>query len=589
MHTVMASVVAALLLLVLVWQLRSRRLGWQWRWLWLPVTAGFWFAFAPPQAMFRQAELVVLTPGDASTESAALQWAKQHDAALLRADTTPDFAVLQQLQQQLAGEGGKLLRLFGHGFSAPVWQHLPAQTVIWQGAEPPIWQLQATDQLMLGDSLSIRLRAPATAQRLQLLDGRQQVVADAPFAAGMAELRYQPPAAGHYDWTLRVLNSDNAVAREIALAFAVQQRPSMLIDARFAAPSFEQRALREWWQQTGQRAEIVSRTGQSVQRRDLINVDDPVAAKARVGDGTAGRESPSIDASSLQPEQRLLVRDLRSWLNASAKQRADWLQQVASGAGLLLLADGSEAEMRNRQQLARQLDIDWHSLSETEQSFALAEVSLQRAVWQPQVSAHWRLGNDAGVWQRDWQQGRIIWLGVLNSHRLWQRARGVYAEWWQQALQLAQPPQPRWISPGVVLQRQPSLLCLAEIGVADIGLAAAGANLPLLQLQTPSGEVQSLRLLSSSWPDRACAAYTPSESGWYQLRAPIRASWRVYAEPPLIEQQWHAAQAATRQHSQSQEHAERHTRQPLPRWPFLLLVLIGLGLIWWRERLQSVS
>jgi hypothetical protein len=552
-----------LLLSVLIWQLLRSRLPWRWRLMWPLAVSGVLLMVLPLHWQQLQHELVVLTPGDAQARSLGWQWAQQNNADVFVMPTQPDLVGMQSLQSALRQDGGRRLHLFGYGFGDAVWQQLPAQTVIWHEPLPPDWRLDFPENIALGDPVVVRLQTPPSAKLLQLVDNRDQVLTDAPIRTGQASLDFLPASVGHYDWRLRVRTETGELLRDMPLAFTVTATPSLIIAGQFAAPSFEQRALRDWLQQTGMRGEFVTRTGQSVMRRDQFSLDE------------RGIGSPVLQ-----------IWVLRSWVAAAEMGRQQLLRQIADGGTLVLLSDGSETEQAARTVLSKTLAVSWRALSEPDQKMLLTNVELHRASWLPKPEGEWQQSDVAdAVLLRTWKQGRMVWLGVTDSHRLWQRDRLQYASWWQSLLQLPATSKPRWQSPGSGIQQQPALLCVDELPLTS----ESNPEVIELQLQSPSGEHLSLPLQFSAWPGRRCSLFTPMQSGWYELQAPIRASWRVYAEAPWPEQQAHQAMAATAHHSQNVEPPLERTRQAISRWPFFALSLIAFALIWWRERQLTPS
>ena len=552
----------SVLLLVLLWQLARSRLPWRWRLLWLPALLAFALALQPPSQPQRQHELIVQTPGDAASDAAAQAAAARLQQPVLVMTTEPDLQSWQQLQAALAADQGRRLLLFGHGWTEPVWQALPRQTVIWTPAEMPAWQLDYRHELQHGDALLLQLRAPAPVHSVALLDSRGVAVAETVLQDGAALLRYRPVSTGRFDWQLRLRRSDGEPVREVAVAFVVQPVASLSLQGEFGAPSFEQRALREWWLQTGMKGEFVTRTGQQLQRRDRFNL--------------------AADAA-LVPD--ILVRDLRSWLAASTREQQQLLQRVGEGRSLLLLSDGSETEPRVRRQLSERLQLQWQSLTEAEQALLIADIALLRSAWLPRADENWQALHDRAVLQRVWGQGRIVWVGVGNSHRLWQRARLAYADWWQRSLPLAKALQARWQVPAESLVGQAAELCLDDVGVA-------AESPPLsLTLQRPSGQIDVVAVAPVAAPGRVCAVYRPTEAGWYRLSAavagtsPISTDWRVREAASLPEQQWRNAQLATRLHAQTAAPPLPSRAQPLPAWPFVSVAVLLLALLWWRERI----
>ena len=561
----------SVLTLVLLWQLTRSRLPWRWRVLWLPALLALALAMQPPHQQQTQREVIVQTPGDAQSDAAAKAAAARLQQSPLMMATEPDLHSWQQLQRALAGNDGARLLLFGHGWTSPVWQALPRQTVIWTPAELPAWQLDYPRELQQGDALTLQLRAPEPAHSAALLDSRGVAVAETVLQEGAALLRYRPLTTGRFDWQLRLRRSDGELVRDVPLAFVVQPVARLSVQGEFGAPSFEQRALREWWLQTGVQGEFITRTGQQLQRRDRFNL----AADAAL--------SPDI-----------FVRDLRSWLASSSREQQQLLQRVAEGRSLLLLSDGSESEARARRQLSDGLQLQWQSLSEAEQALTVADIALQRNSWLPRADDNWQVLHDLAVLQRHWQRGRIVWTGVGDNHRLWQRARLAYADWWQRSLPLASSSPVRWRLPSDSVIGQAAELCLDDA----VSLAPSTSPLPQrlsLQVQRPDGQIDTVIVAPSAAPGRVCGLYRPAEAGWFRLRAnfddgpSLQSDWRVRDAASLPEQQWRDAQAATRLHAQTEAPPLPLRSQPLPVWPFVALAVLLLALLWWRERMAVVK
>jgi len=575
-----------LLLVLLLWQLRRSRLPWRWRGLWLPVVLAFAAILWPVSWPQVQRQLVLLTPGDAQTEQQALAYTALHDATVMALPTQPSASELARINPYWPAQ----LHLFGYGLDERAWQQLPAQTVVWQPPSAPAWQLEFAAQLVLGDPLRIRLQVPVAARLVQLLDSRKHVVADAVVAATRADLVFHLAAVGHYDWSLDIRDSSGALLQQLPLAFAVTAPDRAIVAGHFAAPSFEQRALRDWLQQSGMAGEFFSQTGQQLQRRDRFG----------------GEISPAS-------EPTLWLIDLRSWQAATARQREHWLAQVAGGRTLVLLADGSENEQLVRQHLAATFAIKWRFVPEAQRKLIIAEVALTRAGWQVEADDVWQAHSDSdpdydAVMSRAWQNGSVVWLGVADSHRLWQRAKQAYGQWWQRALQLSSVVRPSWQIPEPGVQQEPMPLCLNNAvsddrdrmaprndtesnDTASASSSEPGAvntinsvETPPIRLQTPSGVVEQVPTYLSAWPGRACAWYMPSEAGWYRITEPVTASWRVRERQPVsVQSQWLAYQASAR-HTQPVSPALTQITRPLPKWPFLIIFAVAISLIWWRER-----
>ncbi len=543
---------AVVAVVLLVWQWRRAR-GDRWRQFgWLVAVAAWCVLLSPswlprwPQTL---APIAIVTPGNADTVEQAEAWAQQQRGRLIHLSALPTELELRALQQN--GEAD--WQLFGHGFLPSVWAQLSPRTVYWQAPPPPPWQLQYDSTVRSGERVNFVLDAPANASQAELRDSRNAIVATVPVQAGRAEWSWRPATSGRYDWSVVVTGADTATLNTIPVAIAVQPSSTQLVRGHFAAPSFEQRALRQWLEQAGFSGEFVSTMGPSLQRRD------------RFGD--------AADAGQSRAAMQLL--SLRAWQQANDKQRRSWLNDAAVGSTLVLLADGSENDAALRAQLSRELAIAWRERSEAELPFTQPELVLQRSRWHPQADGAWQSRIDAAEVQvRNWQQGQLIWIGLLDSHRWWARQPLAYAEWWQRALQGQRSAAANWLPPSIGSVGRFAALCIDN----------AEPAMTTLTIQLPDGRQQSLPLQADSWPGRACAYFAPQQSGWYDIVAPVTGVWRVLPTPAPADADAWAARAATARHTEAPAPLSARTQwQPLPRWPFFLLWLLALTLIWWRE------
>ncbi len=564
-----------LLLVLLGWQLWRSPLGRRWRVLWLLVVLALAALLLRPLWPQQQRQLVVLSASAnaAADASAAAQLAAEQQATLVEVPSPLIAAALNRLQQHWRRDGGAQVWLVGDGLPEAAWQALSPTTVIWQPSAAPVWQLHVPARIALGDALPITVQAPAPAAVVQILDAAEQLLADASVQNQQAALRVRPAAAGQYDWQLRVRDAAGNLLREAPLSFSVEPIQTAAFVGRFAAPSFEQRALRDWLQQTGMRGEFITQTGQQVQRRDRFNAEDDSAL-----------------ARAVQ------LYDLRSWLALGRTVQQQRLADVRAGASVVLLSDGSEDAEDVRRQLTGSLAIEWESLAEPLRAVTQNTVSLQRAAWLPVPSERWQQGHDRAVLRRAEQAGQLIWIGLHDSHRLWQRDRAAYAALWQQMLSLPTASAMRWHEPELLLRQQPGLLCLDEAypavavtagaaGMATPSNAPATPGLPRLQLRTPTQQRLLLPLQPSAWPGRVCAPFTPTQAGWFQLEAPLQLAFRVHDKAPWQETVQLATQRATAQHSQRLPPPPQRSWQPLPDVLAFTLLVAALALIWWRERL----
>jgi hypothetical protein len=133
-----------------------------------------------------------------------------------------------------------------------------------------------------------------------------------------------------------------------------------------------------------------------------------------------------------------------------------------------------------------------------------------------------------------------------------------------------------------------ALLCGHEAS-ADIARATAAEVTPApLQIVAPDGS--SMRLAAAD--SRGCAAWWPQSSGLHRLgEAGGDAPQLMVIEPNQLPALWAAQTAQANRHLQQQHLlGAPPTLQsaPGPFWPWLLALLVVLGLLWWLERPRGV-
>jgi hypothetical protein len=342
------------------------------------------------------------------------------------------------------------------------------------------------------------------------------------------------------------------------------------VQGRFGAPSFDTRVLNQLlidsnaivdWQTTLGKSFIRSEEA----RAPLTQPNVMVADAAWLENG--GLRGALAQAAQGLP---LLV------LGGNAGDAALWQREL----GLKLAPQSATTE---REEM-RHLDVAGATLD-----FAPgAQVPVAGGAWQT-------IARDSDgkpwLWQRDWQKGRILWLGVRDWHRHAISEPAALGQWWQQAMDLAAlggKQDVRWID------ADPMPLAGLRTEVCAQGVVA-GSELVAGQ--------ESLRWQRrSERADAACAALWLRAAGWLAVSGSgTESAIYVYGA-----QDWPAWQAALR-HDATARYASR-SAQPvatlpaneaaapaavdsrqawataLPRWLLGLAFATGMLLLWWRER-----
>ncbi|WP_426340978.1 hypothetical protein ACN9MZ_03835 [Pseudoduganella sp. S-14] len=461
----------------------------------------------------------------------------------------------------------------GQGLHEAQWRDMPIRPIQWKPAQNGLLWLDFPRSLPLGRNfaLTVRRDAPQAGWRLQLLAENGQVLAEsrAAAAADTLTVQWQPPLAESMVLQARLLDKDGKTAAQGPVPLRVLDAVPLQVQGRFGAPSFDARVLNQLLTDSNAIVDWQTTLGKSLARNE--------------------------EARAPLTHPNILVADA-AWLERGGLRGA--LAQVAQGLPLLVL--GGNADDAALWQRGTGLKLSAQSAT-TEQedarrlAFAGATLDFAPGAQVPTAGGAWQpVARDKDgkpwLWQRDWQKGRILWLGVRDWHRHAISEPAALGQWWQQVIDFAalgSEQKLRW------LDADPMPLPGLRTEICAQGVATGGA--------VTVGQEALHWQARSERADSACAALWPRAAGWLPLRSgQAESAVYVYAA-----QDWPAWQAALR-HDATARYASRsaqpvaglgavdpaplRTGEPppwaiaVPRWmPGLAFVLCML-LLWWRER-----
>ncbi|QGZ40781.1 hypothetical protein IP92_05839 [Pseudoduganella flava] len=459
----------------------------------------------------------------------------------------------------LAVPQARAIAATGDGLHEAQWQDLPARPLAWQAPATDALMLEFERTVPLGRTfaLTIARSAPQPGWRLQLLAENGQLLDEATAQGAAARLTVQwlPPVAEQLVLRARVLDAQGKVLQQGPVPVRVVEAEPLRVAGRFGAPSFDTRTLNGLL--AGSHALL---DWQTVLGKDVMRTETPAAPLGN---------------------PNLVVIDA-AWFERQAGARAALLAQVARGVPLLILG-GSAREPGAWQALRPALAAQSATTEKDDERrfdiaggrLALAPASFTPTAWA--VAAR----DDAGkpwLWQRDWEGGRILWLGVAEWHRHAIAAPIALGHWWQRVLDHAAAGTPRNI-----VWRQPDPMPLPGLRTE---LCAAGV---------PAGAAVQAGEQSLRWQPRgdgACVALWPRQPGWLTVRSGDAVTQAyVYGA-----NDWPAWQAGLRRAATARYLARSPARSlpgpgvpgapamTLPAWPFALLAMAALLALWWRER-----
>jgi len=442
-------------------------------------------------------------------------------------------------------EGVNALRLEGDGLRAAAWNDLPALPLAWQAPKGGALRLEFPSQVALGRLFTLTVeREDKSEARLELLAENGQPIAQAR-GAGKLSVEWMPPVAERVVLKARLLDAKDKVVAEGPVPFTVHEPVQLQVVGRFGAPSFDLRVLNDLLAGSGALLDWQVTLGRDVTRTE------------------APREEMTAP--------NLMVIDAARFERMGTGERASLLGRVAEGMPLLVL--GGNANDPGVWSRTLQLPLRVQPLGGTLD--APLEMPLAPMLPTARDAGPWTGSSDM-VWTRDWQKGRIAWLGVSEWHRHAIAEPRKLALWWQGVLDRV----------GVERRQETEWLAPAEMPLPGQRLEVCARGV--------DGEVAFPELKQAlRWQARAdridasCVALWPQKSGWLQIADRKAGAHAVYIYAANDWSQWQAMQqrdATARYAARTSLASQEGPTRPMPAWPFALAFAVAMLSLWWRER-----
>lgn len=428
----------------------------------------------------------------------------------------------------LPAPGGQApMKVAGDGMRAAQWRDLPARPIDWQTPSSDVLRLAFSRQLTLGRMFTLTVhRSKVGSARLQLLAENDQVIAEVAGAGRELTIQWLPPVVESLVLKARLLDGAGKVVAEGPIAFIVRENAALQVQGRFAAPSFDTRVLNELLANSNAVLDWQVTLGKTVTRTETA------------------REAMAVPG--------LMVVDAAYFERLPGAARGALLEQVVGGMPLIVLASNAT----DTGVWARTLQLN---LKPSPDKTVGAPLAMSPAPFNPTAGA-WVPAGDL-TWTRQWQKGRIVWLGAVDWHRYAISEPRALGLWWQRVLDVAGVSKPQdvsWIDP-------------EEMPLAGHRLEVCGYGV--------GGDAWQRR------PDKAdasCMAVWPKQAGWLK----VDAKHAVYVYEKSDWPMWQMAQRrdATARYAARTPAPQAAGSVPLPAWPFALLFTMAMLALWWRER-----
>nr|WP_315468576.1 hypothetical protein [uncultured Undibacterium sp.] len=465
------------------------------------------------------------------------------------------------------------LVLQGDGLFASQWQDLPAKKLLWQRDTIPageILQLQFPQQLAYGRLFQLRVdrRHVKGSWRVQLLAANQQILAEQKSTETSVTLSWLPPVAERLVLQARVLDEADRVIDQGPIPLQIVQIPPLQVQGRFAAASFDLQTLNTL----------------------LVQSDAVLAWQTQLGKGINRKEN----ARQTMDKPALYVQDAAYFEQLPVAARSQLLEQIGSGATLLIL--GANAQQPAIWSSALGLRLSKAEAAEVATSQGLTLTSTD---WTPMpvTDTAWRSVQEQAsgrrlMAQRDWQQGKIVWLAVSNWHQAMISEPQKVKLWWQTILDASE-----------VNSAQEWQLELDNLGQTislvgqRTGLCGRGLEHRMMTLSSENG-TQPLHLQMQPVGYRAeahCVAWWPASAGWYRWqtsedkpgakdKVQAQGSLYVFGNKEWPTWQRYLKQVATEQYAQRLAEPIEKRRSHVVIWPLVLLSMFAFLCLWWREQ-----
>lgn len=529
--------------------------------------------------------------------SAYLYWrmARKLDALLVLCAALPLLVVLLQVRVEQVAVTSRLLDsrqplppmselrldlqasnelvLQGDGLFASQWQDLPAKKLQWQRETIPageILQLQFPQQLAYGRLFQLRVdrRQNKGSWRVQLLAANQQILAEQKSTETSVTLSWLPPVAERLVLQARVLDQADRVIDQGPIPLEIVQIPPLQVQGRFAAASFDLQALNTL----------------------LVQSDAVLAWQTQLGKGINRKEN----ARQTMDKPALYIQDAAYFEQLPVAARSQLLEQIGSGATLLIL--GANAQQPAIWSSALGLRL---RKAEATEVVTTQGLTLTSTDWTPIpiTDASWRTVQEEAsgrslMAQRDWQQGKIVWLAVSNWHQAMISEPQKVKLWWQTILDASEVNsalewQIELNNPGqtMSLVGQRTGLCGRGIEHRMMTLSSENATQPVqLQMQPVGYRAEA-----------HCVAWWPEHAGWYRWqtsedkqvtkdKVQAQGSLYVFENKDWPTWQRYQKQVASEQYAQRLPEPVEKRRSLVVIWPFVLLSMFAMLCLWWREQ-----
>jgi len=505
--------------------------------------------------------------------------ARETDTLAIASDTPGDALARALLAVPDAGA----LALSGHGLTEAQWQDVPARPLRWDVPKGDVLALDFARTVPLGRAftLTVRRSQPAPGWRLQLVAENGQVLAEtaasaeqqgapAPVPAQLS-VTWLPPLAERLILRARLLDGDGKAFAEGPVPLLVTEPVPLQVIGRFGAPSFDTRVLND----------VLTASGAIIDWQTTL------------GKGLSRTES--AQAALEQPHAQFID---AAWFEAApAPARAALLGQVAQGLPLVVLGGNAGQAALWQRELALPLTPQ-PATTEKEDARVFGagaqQFALPPAGWNPsaQAAGAWRvLATDSHgkpwLWQRGWQQGRIVWVGVADWHRHAIASPAALGAWWQTLIDAA-------VNGGggggggarQIVWEQPDPMPVAGMRTQVCAQGdVQGAPLHVQGMPAVAWQVRAGRA------EGRCAAFIVPRAGWHALSSgAARHALYVYGERDWPQWRQGLRQQATRAYmARPPATVAGATRlTPLPAWPLALAFAAAMLALWYRERGKSV-
>ncbi len=496
----------------------------------------------------------------------------------------------------------KQLEIIGDGLTESQWKGFPNIEIQYQlpdlkvGLINTSWnkRLNLGDTLLVSSELQVAKNSELDNKKFNIIlfDPAGDKVAQVEVQPGQRfNLQAQPKLAGNLNYTIEISASASIDSKRPLLKQSIHTSVSNLSNARIlmiqSSPSFETKQLQNWAAKSSAKILIKSKISRDKYIHRVINYSALKTYKL---------------STELFSYFDLVIFDGRGFTELSSQQQ-EWLtESVATGLGVLILADTSLLTMKSPMLLLKGIHFQtldenkvtnlswldnnhrWTAATEFEVETLAAKMTLNKKLMsRPQKLV---VASDGAIiaFQKNYKLGKVA-INLFSQSYQWVTLgqSRVHSDYWQSLIaNIAKPSEANQIQQvpreQMLFSQQLAKLCLdSKLPSASLSVRFMQENSKQHRLLLQQDKLSQLKQCGYFWPEKP---------GWYQAKADVSgvpdmwfyvesiSDWQAHVQRQKIKA------TLAKQASYHQLVPKQHYLRPLNQWIFWWLFVVSASLLW---------